>query len=168
MTVDVKITSLQGHFPDKTKRFKQVPDMVLIFRGSVVLPVWLGSNRTRPPPWTAFFQWKSRLVHHFTENVEGFDKITDFHQENDLEERRIKLIILFPIRVLINCIYDFQSKSNGATIKPLVKLLKIRRQTVKNTSMFTEVNTKLLDHVMAGVEEVTGDHGGNYWKCRCV
>ncbi|GFT35683.1 hypothetical protein NPIL_166501, partial [Nephila pilipes] len=52
----------------------------------------------------------------------------------------------------------------GATIKPLVKLLKIRRQTVKNTSMFTEVNTKLLDHVMAGVEEVTGDHGGNYWK----
>ncbi|GFS30363.1 hypothetical protein TNIN_159401 [Trichonephila inaurata madagascariensis] len=31
----------------------------------------------------------------------------------------------------------------GATIKPLVKLLKIRRQTVKNTSMFTEVNTKV-------------------------
>ncbi|KAF8793442.1 Sodium/hydrogen exchanger 2 like protein [Argiope bruennichi] len=52
----------------------------------------------------------------------------------------------------------------GATIKPLVKLLKIRRQATKNTSMFTEVNTKLLDHVMAGVEEVTGDHGGNYWK----
>ncbi|GIY33028.1 hypothetical protein CDAR_514871 [Caerostris darwini] len=52
----------------------------------------------------------------------------------------------------------------GATIKPLVGLLKIRRQATKNTSMFTEVNTKLLDHVMAGVEEVTGDHGGNYWK----
>ncbi|KAG8183644.1 hypothetical protein JTE90_005631 [Oedothorax gibbosus] len=52
----------------------------------------------------------------------------------------------------------------GATIKPLVSLLKIRRHTAKNTSMFTEVNTKLLDHVMAGVEEVTGDHGGNYWK----
>nr|XP_042911070.1 Na(+)/H(+) exchanger beta [Parasteatoda tepidariorum] len=53
----------------------------------------------------------------------------------------------------------------GATIKPLVNLLKIRRQGAKNsTSMFTEVNKKLLDHVMAGVEEVTGDHGGNYWK----
>ncbi|GIY02645.1 hypothetical protein CDAR_577951, partial [Caerostris darwini] len=55
----------------------------------------------------------------------------------------------------------------GATIKPLVGLLKIRRQATKNTSMFTEVNTKLLDHVMAGVEEVTGDHGGNYWKLWC-
>lgn len=53
----------------------------------------------------------------------------------------------------------------GATIKPLVDLLKIRRQATKNTSsLFTEVNKKLLDHVMAGVEEVTGDHGGNYWK----
>ncbi|XP_035231212.1 Na(+)/H(+) exchanger beta-like, partial [Stegodyphus dumicola] len=53
----------------------------------------------------------------------------------------------------------------GATIKPLVDLLKIRRQATKiHSSLFTEVNKKLLDHVMAGVEEVTGDHGGNYWK----
>lgn len=53
----------------------------------------------------------------------------------------------------------------GGTIKPLVIFLKIRRQAAKTEeSMFTEVNKKLLDHVMAGVEEVTGDHGDNYWK----
>ncbi|XP_054720278.1 Na(+)/H(+) exchanger protein 7-like isoform X2 [Uloborus diversus] len=53
----------------------------------------------------------------------------------------------------------------GATVKPLVDLLKIRRVSAKtSSSLFTEVNKKLLDHVMAGVEEVTGDHGGNYWK----
>lgn len=31
----------------------------------------------------------------------------------------------------------------GATIKPLVELLKIRRQAAKESSMFTEVNKKV-------------------------
>ncbi|XP_013773485.2 Na(+)/H(+) exchanger protein 7-like [Limulus polyphemus] len=52
----------------------------------------------------------------------------------------------------------------GSTIKPLVSLLKIRIQNKDYHSLFQEVNTKVIDNMMAGIEEVTGDHSENYWK----
>ncbi|PRD34841.1 UNVERIFIED_CONTAM: hypothetical protein NCL1_13400 [Trichonephila clavipes] len=66
-------------------------DMGLIFGGSI-LPVWLGSTRTRspqvPPPPDSILpmQIMTSSFHHFIETVQGFDKIAYFHQENDLEE----------------------------------------------------------------------------------
>ncbi|XP_022246177.1 sodium/hydrogen exchanger 2-like [Limulus polyphemus] len=52
----------------------------------------------------------------------------------------------------------------GSTVKPLVNLLKIRTQKKENYRLFQEVNTKVIDNMMAGIEEVTGNHSENYWK----
>ncbi|PRD35748.1 UNVERIFIED_CONTAM: hypothetical protein NCL1_10579 [Trichonephila clavipes] len=78
-TGDIEITSLQGHFPGKG--FEQIPD--LFQRSIVLLPVWLGSTRTRPPqtsppPLDSILpmQILSSSFHHFTETDQGFDKIT--------------------------------------------------------------------------------------------
>ncbi|XP_076365416.1 Na(+)/H(+) exchanger beta-like isoform X1 [Tachypleus tridentatus] len=52
----------------------------------------------------------------------------------------------------------------GSTVKPLVNLLKIRTQDKSDHSLFEEVHAKVVDSIMAGIEEVTGDHSENYWK----
>ncbi|GFT27269.1 hypothetical protein TNCV_5140641 [Trichonephila clavipes] len=60
---------------------------------SIVLPVWLGSTRTRPPPGVSLpgqhfaLVFRTSSFHHFTETVQGSDKITYFHQGNDFDER---------------------------------------------------------------------------------
>lgn len=48
----------------------------------------------------------------------------------------------------------------GASVKPLVNLLKIRRHQSLGDSLFTEINKKLVDNIMLGIEEVTGNRGG--------
>lgn len=45
-------------------------------------------------------------------------------------------------------------------MKPLVTLLKIRRHQSHDDSLFTEINKKLVDNIMLGIEEVTGNRGG--------
>ncbi|GFV22207.1 hypothetical protein TNCV_2674491 [Trichonephila clavipes] len=62
---------------------------------SIVLPVELGSSRTRPPGVPPLYsilpmQILTNSFHHFNETVEGYDKITNFQQENDLEEMLLK------------------------------------------------------------------------------
>ncbi|XP_064461299.1 Na(+)/H(+) exchanger beta-like isoform X2 [Ornithodoros turicata] len=52
----------------------------------------------------------------------------------------------------------------GASVKPLVNLLKIRLHQSGDDKLITEINSKLLDNIMLGIEEVTGHKGGNYWK----
>lgn len=52
----------------------------------------------------------------------------------------------------------------GASIKPLVNLLKIRLQQSDGDKLITEINSKLVDNIMLGIEEITGHRGGNYWK----
>lgn len=52
----------------------------------------------------------------------------------------------------------------GASVKPLVNLLKIRLHQSGDDKLITEINSKLLDNIMLGIEEVTGHRGGNYWK----
>ncbi|CAN7938043.1 unnamed protein product, partial [Ixodes hexagonus] len=52
----------------------------------------------------------------------------------------------------------------GASIKPLVNLLKIRLQQSDDDKLITEINSKLVDNIMLGIEEITGHRGGNYWK----
>ncbi|XP_055330823.1 Na(+)/H(+) exchanger beta-like [Paramacrobiotus metropolitanus] len=52
----------------------------------------------------------------------------------------------------------------GTTIKPLVKQLRIRKQETKKPSIFQATNLCLFDHVMSGIEEISGRHGHNYWR----
>ncbi|XP_050025587.2 uncharacterized protein [Dermacentor andersoni] len=52
----------------------------------------------------------------------------------------------------------------GASVKPLVNLLKIRLQQSDGEKLIREINSKLVDNIMLGIEEITGHRGGNYWK----
>ncbi|GFV26339.1 hypothetical protein TNCV_3632081 [Trichonephila clavipes] len=74
--------------------------MGLIFRASIVLPIWLERTRTRPPgvspPQYNILpvQILTSRFQHFTEAAQGFDKITYSHQGNDFEETLFYHILL--------------------------------------------------------------------------
>jgi hypothetical protein len=55
----------------------------------------------------------------------------------------------------------------GGTIKSLVNLLHITRAAVdEEPTLSEEINTKLFEHVMAGVEIISGKLGHFYWQVR--
>ncbi|KAH9496909.1 Sodium/hydrogen exchanger 2, partial [Bulinus truncatus] len=54
----------------------------------------------------------------------------------------------------------------GITIKPLVYFLQISMAPEKNQTMYKELNAKVTDHLMAGVEDIIGDHGRNHLRER--
>ena len=47
----------------------------------------------------------------------------------------------------------------GVTIKPLVELLKVKRRLKKKPTLTEQMNEKVMDHVMAGVEDILGATG---------
>lgn len=50
----------------------------------------------------------------------------------------------------------------GMTIGPLVKILKVPRARKFEMSMNERINSRLMDHVMAGMEDISGMMIGNY------
>ncbi|XP_060818789.1 sodium/hydrogen exchanger 3 isoform X1 [Bombus pascuorum] len=49
----------------------------------------------------------------------------------------------------------------GITIKPLVKILNVKRAEKKKPTMNERIHERIMDHMMAGVEDILGKHG-NY------
>jgi len=49
----------------------------------------------------------------------------------------------------------------GVTIKPFVELLKVKRRLKRKPTLTEQMNEKLMDHVMAGVEDIVGFTGHN-------
>ncbi|GFU67204.1 transposable element Tc1 transposase [Trichonephila clavipes] len=80
LTIDVKIMSLQGHFPEKG--IDSTTCMVRKYKDSApcVYPISPSLYRNLP------VQILTSSFHHFTETVKGFDKITYFDQGKDLKE----------------------------------------------------------------------------------
>ncbi|XP_002741674.2 sodium/hydrogen exchanger 3-like [Saccoglossus kowalevskii] len=52
----------------------------------------------------------------------------------------------------------------GMTVKPLVDKLKVKKSHKHKPSMGEKIFTRLIDHAMAGIEDVIGSHGHNYWR----
>ncbi|KAK3849232.1 hypothetical protein Pcinc_044001 [Petrolisthes cinctipes] len=52
----------------------------------------------------------------------------------------------------------------GTTIKPLVSLLQIQRASHGRKNLGEEINNTTMDHIMAGVEEILGQHGDFYLR----
>ncbi|GFO48983.1 sodium/hydrogen exchanger [Plakobranchus ocellatus] len=52
----------------------------------------------------------------------------------------------------------------GITIKPLVYWLQIGLAPEKTRSMYQELSTHVTDHMMAGMEEIIGEHGRNHFR----
>ncbi|XP_067935263.1 probable Na(+)/H(+) antiporter nhx-9 isoform X2 [Watersipora subatra] len=49
----------------------------------------------------------------------------------------------------------------GITIKPLVNALKVKKKQKGATSMSEQIHGRLLDHMMAAIEDITGYHGNH-------
>ncbi|KAL9989088.1 hypothetical protein ACROYT_G003597 [Oculina patagonica] len=53
----------------------------------------------------------------------------------------------------------------GMTIKPLVRILHVKLRGKEQLNMYAELNEKFLDHLVAGIEEISGHRGhGYYWE----
>ncbi|XP_019901296.1 sodium/hydrogen exchanger 2 isoform X3 [Esox lucius] len=52
----------------------------------------------------------------------------------------------------------------GMTIKPLVELLEVKRRKRNLPTVSEEIHSRLLDHLLAGIEDVVGYWGQHYWK----
>lgn len=78
-------------------------------------------------------------------------------EENHVKHARIFIttslfIVLFTVFVL------------GSTTKPVVRWLEVQLHVNTETSMFIEINNKVVETVMSGIEEVAGHRSVNYWN----
>ncbi|XP_059919540.1 sodium/hydrogen exchanger 2-like isoform X3 [Gadus macrocephalus] len=52
----------------------------------------------------------------------------------------------------------------GMTIKPLVELLEVKKRKRALPTVSEEIHSRILDHLLAGIEDVVGYWGQHYWK----
>ncbi|CAH2314774.1 sodium hydrogen exchanger 2-like [Pelobates cultripes] len=52
----------------------------------------------------------------------------------------------------------------GMTIRPLVELLEVKKRNKNVSTVSEQVHIRLLDHLVAGIEDVCGHWGHYYWK----
>eukprot|EP00794_Sanderia_malayensis_P015615 gene15614-17189_t len=79
------------------------------------------------------------------------------HMSRELRETMITtsmVVVIFTVFV------------QGTTIKPLVKLLKVRRKETRDFTMTAVINDRIIDHLVAGVEEISGHRGHGYWRAQ--
>ncbi|XP_074594208.1 sodium/hydrogen exchanger 2-like isoform X2 [Brevipalpus obovatus] len=51
----------------------------------------------------------------------------------------------------------------GSTTKPIVRFLQVKIHIKHEAKLFLEINTKVVETVLAGIEEVAGHRSQNYW-----
>ncbi|XP_062601142.1 Na(+)/H(+) exchanger beta-like [Saccostrea cucullata] len=76
----------------------------------------------------------------------------DFKENKDIFMTTCLALIFFTVFV------------QGISIKPLVRLLQIKLQEEQDLKLVEEINSHVIDHVMAGIEEILGEHGENYFR----
>ncbi|XP_040262376.1 sodium/hydrogen exchanger 2-like [Bufo bufo] len=52
----------------------------------------------------------------------------------------------------------------GMTIRPLVELLEVKKRNKTSSTVSEQVNIRLMDHLIAGMEDVCGRGGQMYWR----
>ncbi|XP_029460694.1 sodium/hydrogen exchanger 2-like [Rhinatrema bivittatum] len=52
----------------------------------------------------------------------------------------------------------------GITIRPLVEFLDVKRSNKKQLAVSEEIHNRFLDHLTAGIEDVCGHWGHNFWR----
>ncbi|XP_021340667.1 sodium/hydrogen exchanger 1-like [Mizuhopecten yessoensis] len=63
------------------------------------------------------------------------------------------------------CLIFFTVFLQGITIKPLVKILRVKLQENDKLLIISEeINMQVSDHIMAGIEEVIGERGEHYFR----
>ncbi|XP_064639764.1 Na(+)/H(+) exchanger beta-like isoform X2 [Lineus longissimus] len=54
----------------------------------------------------------------------------------------------------------------GITIKPLVDALHVKKSDKHECTMNEQINERFMDHIMAGIEDISGHHGHHYLRGR--
>ncbi|TRZ07075.1 hypothetical protein HGM15179_020033 [Zosterops borbonicus] len=52
----------------------------------------------------------------------------------------------------------------GMTIRPLIDLLAVKRKRESAPTMGEQIHIQFLDHLLAGIEDISGHWGQYYWK----
>ncbi|XP_035679249.1 sodium/hydrogen exchanger 2-like [Branchiostoma floridae] len=128
----------------------------LVYRGIGILVLTWALNRYRMVKYTK--------VDQFVMAYGGLRGAVAFSLVFLLDERHFpekKAMITATI-----CVIYFTVFLQGITIKPLVNLLHVKRSAKHKPSMTEQINERLIDHMMAAIEDITGHHGHHYWRDR--
>ncbi|GFG35182.1 hypothetical protein Cfor_12756, partial [Coptotermes formosanus] len=77
-----------------------------------------------------------------------------------IDKDHIKLQPMF-VSTTIAVIY-FTVFFQGITIKPLVKILNVKRAEKRKPTMNERIHERFMDHLMAGIEDILGRHGNHH------
>lgn len=81
-----------------------------------------------------------------------------------IDPTHVKLQPMF-VTTTIAVIY-FTVFFQGITIKPLVKILNVKRTEKRKPTMNERIHERLMDHTMTGVEDIIGHHGNHHLRDR--
>ncbi|RWS07570.1 Na(+)/H(+) exchanger protein 7-like protein, partial [Dinothrombium tinctorium] len=84
-----------------------------------------------------------------------------FSLAESLDPKHIKQAELFITTTLF--IILFTVFVMGSTTKPIVKFLQVQIHVKQEAKLFTEINNKFMETIMAGIEETAGQRSFNYW-----
>ncbi|KAJ8409996.1 hypothetical protein AAFF_G00210370 [Aldrovandia affinis] len=62
------------------------------------------------------------------------------------------------------CVIIFTVFIQGISIRPLIEFMNVRRTNRKLTSINVEVHTRVMEHTVAGIEDLCGQWSHYYWK----
>ncbi|XP_066909309.1 probable Na(+)/H(+) antiporter nhx-9 isoform X9 [Halyomorpha halys] len=79
-----------------------------------------------------------------------------------IDPRIVRLQPMF-VTTTIAVIY-FTVFFQGITIKPLVKILNVKRGEKRKPTMNERIHEKFMDHVMTGIEDILGHHGNHHLR----
>ncbi|KAJ1529603.1 hypothetical protein ONE63_006371 [Megalurothrips usitatus] len=81
-----------------------------------------------------------------------------------IDPKHVKLQPMF-VTTTIAVIY-FTVFFQGITIKPLVKILNVKRAEKRKPTMNERIHERFMDHTMAGIEDILGHHGNHHVRDR--
>uniref|UniRef100_A0A1B6CUX3 Sodium/hydrogen exchanger n=2 Tax=Clastoptera arizonana TaxID=38151 RepID=A0A1B6CUX3_9HEMI len=81
-----------------------------------------------------------------------------------IDPKVVKLQPMF-VTTTIAVIY-FTVFFQGITIKPLVKILNVKRAERRKPTMNERIHERFMDHTMAGIEDILGHHGNHHLRDR--
>ncbi|XP_024080787.1 Na(+)/H(+) exchanger protein 2 isoform X2 [Cimex lectularius] len=79
-----------------------------------------------------------------------------------IDPKHVKLQPMF-VTTTIAVIY-FTVFIQGITIKPLVKILNVKRGEKRKPTMNERIHEKIMDHTMTGIEDILGHHGNHHLR----
>uniref|UniRef100_A0A1B6KGN5 Sodium/hydrogen exchanger n=1 Tax=Graphocephala atropunctata TaxID=36148 RepID=A0A1B6KGN5_9HEMI len=81
-----------------------------------------------------------------------------------INPQHVKLQPMF-VTTTIAVVY-FTVFFQGITIKPLVKILNVKRAEKRKPTMNERIHERIMDHTMAGIEDILGHHGNHHLRDR--